>query len=73
MKARRLCIACGDPAGCFIGANPYCRECYEELTEGKVKCESVHPDGMGGIYGPIYDDDPSPWGENAVRCLEDCS
>ena len=69
----RLCAACGDPAAHLHQGKPYCRECYDELAFGKIRFNPkyVEPGKMNGRYGPRYDDDPSPYTENAVRHMED--
>jgi hypothetical protein len=46
--------------GGHVAGRPYC-----------FACLNVHAPTTAGSYGPLFDDDPSPWGENAVRELED--
>lgn len=46
----------------------YCEECADELFRGRIKHggANLHSAGRGRGIG----EDPSPWQENAVRCLE---
>ena len=42
----------------------WCPACYNTAN---IAC-----DGMPGNRERVYQDDPSPWEQNAVRALEDC-
>lgn len=68
-KQNETCYACGDCATKRYEKRPVCQECWDELANGKIKCESVHPYGVGGSHGPL-DEDGGPWQQNAVRAME---
>lgn len=52
MESSKTCKACGDPLGDSSSAE-YCRECYDELTKGKIPNgitdSRLHPPGTGQV------------------------
>lgn len=67
-KSVEECYACGDPAvrKRFHG-KPVCGDCLAELERGVVKNQNINFFGGRGTM----EDDSGPWGQNAIRCLED--
>lgn len=52
------------------GELEFCRECADELFRGKIRKTRVEI-FTAGCGETIYQDDPTPWEENAIRALED--
>jgi hypothetical protein len=86
-RNRRFCVACGDRTGRpsarlhhleFRNREPhedemlYCEECADEKFRGRLSTEPARlfSPGAGSPLEPS-DDDAGPWGENAIRSLED--
>ena len=85
--ACRVCVACGDPTGdraariralLAEGRWPhqdewlYCQECADEKFRKKLSAAPARLFSSGGGC-PLEPnaDDTGPWGENAIRDLED--
>jgi hypothetical protein len=66
------CICCGDPAVHVSGRfGPICLECLAELHFGWI-AGPAEPRTCGGYRRAAeWRGEPSPWQENAIRCLED--
>ena len=52
------------------GELEYCRECADELFRKTIRTTRANL-FVTGSGESIYQDDPSPWEENAIRAMED--
>jgi len=66
-KRGTFCYACGDPAVAVHGKREVCKDCYNELAEGKIANQNVN--FFGGRATPM-EDDGGPWQQNAVKDME---
>ena len=66
-----LCKACGDPVTRRFRNDELCEECYDELANGRIRCERANLDSSGrGCPLEPSDVSAGAWQENAIRQLE---